>query len=172
MSYLFGKLCDQGISWHWKNDVRSWFKAARNFFFTPDSNRTLIWHCLLPDPPLLVQHIPWHLARLSRLCPIFCWKQQPLEFAKTVRTYNTERHDGIDTEPAQTSPDKEVSDLRKLPKQSERAPQGPSSQTFTTENSKLKITVKFWVSQAALLPKKNTNAIIHFTWVVFSTASF
>ena len=47
MSYLFGKLCDQGISWHWKNDVRSWFKAARNFFFTPDSNRTLIWHCLI-----------------------------------------------------------------------------------------------------------------------------
>ena len=47
MSYLFGKLCDQGISWHWKNDVRSWFKAAKNFFFTPDSNRTLIWHCLI-----------------------------------------------------------------------------------------------------------------------------
>ena len=47
MSYLFWKLCDQGRSWHWKNDVRSWFKAARNFFFTPDSNRTLIWHCLL-----------------------------------------------------------------------------------------------------------------------------
>ena len=47
MSYLFGKLCDQGISWHWKNDVRSWFKAARNFVFTPDSNRTLIWHCLI-----------------------------------------------------------------------------------------------------------------------------
>ena len=48
MSYLFWKLCDQGRSWHWKNDVRSWFKAARNFFFTPDSNRTLIWHRLIP----------------------------------------------------------------------------------------------------------------------------
>ena len=47
MSYIFWKLCDQGRSWHWKNDVRSWFKAARNFFFTPDSNWTLIWHCLL-----------------------------------------------------------------------------------------------------------------------------
>ena len=47
MSYLFGKLCDQGILWHWTNDVRSWFKAARNFVFTPDSNRTLIWHCLI-----------------------------------------------------------------------------------------------------------------------------
>ena len=47
MSYLFWKLCDQGRLWHWKNDVRSWFKAARNFFFTPDSNRTLIWHCLI-----------------------------------------------------------------------------------------------------------------------------
>ena len=47
MSYLFGKLCDQGIPWHWKNDVRSWFKAARNFVFTLDSNQTLISHCLL-----------------------------------------------------------------------------------------------------------------------------
>ena len=47
MSYIFWKLCDQGRSWPWKNDVRSWFEAARNFFFTPDSNRTLIWHRLI-----------------------------------------------------------------------------------------------------------------------------
>ena len=47
MSYLFWKLCDQGRWWHWKNDARSWFKVARNFFFTPDSNWTLIWHCLI-----------------------------------------------------------------------------------------------------------------------------
>ena len=51
MSYLFWKLCDQGRLWHWKNDVRSWFNAARNFFFTPDSNRTL-------DPGHLVEVVP------------------------------------------------------------------------------------------------------------------
>ena len=33
MSYIFWKLCDQGRLWHRKNDVRGWFKAARNFFF-------------------------------------------------------------------------------------------------------------------------------------------
>ena len=61
MSYLFGKLCDQGISWHWKNDVRSWFKAARNFVFTPDSNRTLIWHCLLVSYRIM-------MLTIARLC--------------------------------------------------------------------------------------------------------
>ena len=38
MSYIFWKLCDQGRSWH------------RNFFFTLDSNQTLIWHCLTCCP--------------------------------------------------------------------------------------------------------------------------
>ena len=41
MSYLFWKLFDQGRWWQWKNDVRSWFKAARNFVFTLHSNWTL-----------------------------------------------------------------------------------------------------------------------------------
>ena len=66
MSYIFWKLCDQGRSWHWKNDVRSWFKATRNFFFTLDSNRTLIWHCLISSK--------------KNLLGIFCKVLRPVSF--------------------------------------------------------------------------------------------
>ena len=47
MSYLFWKLCDQERSWHQKNDVIGWFKAARIFFFTLHLSWTLIWHCII-----------------------------------------------------------------------------------------------------------------------------
>ena len=83
MSYLFGKLCDQGISWHWKNDVRSWFKAARNFFFTPDSNRTLIWHCLLrasQSNTWEAWETVWKLCCLGLHLVVEGWDQSSSEF--------------------------------------------------------------------------------------------
>ena len=77
MSYLFWKLCDQGRLWHWKNDVRGWFKAARNFFFTLDSNRTLIWHCLIWNRIVHKSNVVfevYHSDLINNMICSFHWK--------------------------------------------------------------------------------------------------
>ena len=40
-----------------KFNVKIWYRSWRNFVFTLDSNRTLIWHCLLSSSNNLQNHL-------------------------------------------------------------------------------------------------------------------
>ena len=47
MLYIFWKLWEQGNQGDKNFNFKIWFRGSRNFVSTLDSNRTLIWHCLI-----------------------------------------------------------------------------------------------------------------------------
>ena len=86
MSYLFWKLYNQGRQWQWKNDARSSFKSTKNFIFSPDSNWTLIWHCLISSKLWMLFFAVWKKIAISYGQMIFSFN--PLYQSNTKHSWN------------------------------------------------------------------------------------